>query len=173
MNRKRVHLWTMNRLEKERESESSDDFDIFCNFVAVHSFLSSFRVPWKQAPGGWWWWWWCLLFRVFVLTPNWETWWVRDGWKLWLWLFIVAAVGLEPKEETKNLARKTCREREREREKAMDGRTDIRDVSRKKFRICAADVLNSRWKAKFTKKGSCFLFFSFLFFPSSEFLCEE
>ncbi len=27
----------------------SDDFDIFCNFVGVHSFLPSLRVPWTQA----------------------------------------------------------------------------------------------------------------------------
>jgi hypothetical protein len=43
-------LWKTNRLEKERERESSDDFEIFCNFMGFHSFLPSFRVPWKQAP---------------------------------------------------------------------------------------------------------------------------
>ncbi len=159
----------MNRLEKERERESSDDFDICCNFVGVHYFLPSFRVPWKQAPGWWWWWWWwSLFFRVFVLTRDRETWWVRDGWKLWLWLFNVAAVGLEPKEETKNL--------EREREKAMDGRTDIGDGSLiRKFLgrsfefvqlICWVDDQKPSSRRRVVVSSSSF-------FPSSEDLCEE
>ncbi len=104
--------------ERERVATILIFFATLWEFIT--SFLPSFRVPWKQVPG-WWWWWWSLFFRVFVLTRDRETWWVRDGWKLWLWLFNVAAVGLEPKEETKNLARE--RERERVRRRWTEGRT--------------------------------------------------